>query len=654
MLDHETIKIIPPAERQKRAKKILKWVMSWREENVAEDLPTFTERKRIVSTTARPGPYRYSFTPQWREVAMRLSESSRETEVVVMAATQTGKTENMLNHELYCVEYGIGPICYVTSDEGLAGKHSETRFNPMLKDSGMLSKISALVTTRANKSGGNKVLLKTFGGTFIQFIGARSESKASSTPIRILHVDEIDKFMAQLTGGGNPVVKLLRRTDSYGNLKKIFYVSTPKRKQSSQIEPLFLQGDARYYHIECQGCGELHKLEWKNIKWDKDDDGRVRLDYDEDDNLINDPVWHECPHCGYKMKCHEKVDAMKEEGHGGRAKWIPSKKPDRPGIKSYHCSGLYGFRSWIDIVLEFQGAKDDAILLEDFICDTLAETWAEEVDKPDEHFLAARAETDIEIGQIPAGVLMMTLGCDIQKDRLEWQLIGWGRNKESWMIKYGIEEGETIEPNDQCWDNLEEVLRGSYDTIDDRILQISTAFIDAGGVASDTVHSFCDRFIYNANTWIGVYPIFGKQTLSKVVKEYKSTSPAPDVHLDDQRLKHEIYSNLKKKVPPKGNKYPGGFIHFPGGLSTDYYKQLTSEDIVTEADKRGVEKVLIANVHQRRNEVLDTYKMALGAMYFIYLKYFEIWNERRKRKKQKEIPPNWQLFWSQWGEIDEG
>lgn len=648
-----------PAKRQQRAVQVLEWVDNFPEQNVAEDLPTFTERKRVIpaGSTARPGPYRYKNTPQWREVAYAMSESEKTTEGVVMAATQTGKTENMLNHELYCVEYGIGPICYVSSDEGLALKHSETRFNPMLKAAKMLEKIRAAVETRANKSGGNKLSLKFFMGTFIQFIGALSESKASSTPIRVLHIDEIDKFKNMLVGGGNPVKLLLRRTDSYGPLKKILYVSTPKRKATSQIEPLFEQGDMRYYHVECQGCKGLHRLEWKLLKWDKDESGRVMLEYDDDGNLINDPVWHECPHCGYKMRGHEKVIAMQEEGHGGHAKWIPTKKPDRPGLKSWHCSGLYGFRSWLDIVIEFQDAKDDPILLENFVCDTLAETWTEEADKPDQHFLAARAETDIDLGQIPPGVLLLTLGCDVHKDRLEWQLVGWMRNKESWIIEYGIEEGETIETNDQCWDNLENVIRGSYTSIDNRILEVSVALIDAGGVASNTVHEFCSRFMYNPGSWVGVYPSFGKQTLSNIVKEYKSSIPQPDLHMDEQRLKKEIYSNLKKKVPPRGNKHPGGFVHFPGGLSVEYFKQLTSEDIIEEVGKSGkqtgVRQLLIANPHGRRNEALDTYKLALAGMYFIYLKYFELWNTALKKKRKKEIPNNWNLFWSQFGAIED-
>jgi phage terminase large subunit GpA-like protein len=648
--------IITSKHRKKQIKYMLKEIKKFPKRNVSEDLVTFSERKRrlVSGTSARSGPYRFSNAPMWREVAYEMSESSKTTEGVVMAATQTGKTENMLNHELYCIEYGIGPMCYVSSDEGLAEKHSETRFGPMLQAAGMQSYIQAPVKSRANKGTGDKVNLKFYKGTFIQFIGARSESKASSTPIRILHIDEIDKFPLQLSGGGNPIIKLLRRTDSYDKLKKIFYVSTPKRKATSQIEPLYEQGDMRKYHIECQGCKELHILEWARIKWDKDENGRVLLEYDENDDMINDPVWHECPHCGYKMRCHEKVVAMKEEEHGGHAKWIPSKKPDRPGIKSWHVSGLYGFRSWLDIVMEFQDAKDDKILLEDFICDTLAETWEDSIDKPDEHYLMARAETDWERGQVPDEVKILSLGCDIQENRIEYGIIGWARNKESWFIDYDTFDGDPFNVDDELWDKLYDVLTKEYEKISGEKIRIQIAFLDAQGKAARAVKAFCEKFPYHPSVIGGVFPALGKANMQGTVKEHESTINTPEVLLNDQKLKAEIYGILKLKVPATGHKYPWGFMHFPGGetgFNADFYKQMTAEEVEVIMNTKGTaSEFIIHNKKQRRNEVLDVAKMQLGALYYMYVTYFKRTNAHRKARKKRELPADWRLFWSLYGD----
>lgn len=656
-VDYEKIDVVTPDLRKVMIKTIVDIVKSFPEENVSEDLVTFSERKRVLvsGTSARPGPYRYITAPFWREVAYEMSESTKTTEGVVMAATQTGKTENMLNHELYCIEYGIGPVCYVSSDQELAEKHSETRFKPMLMAAKMLDLITAPVKSRANKGTGDKVNLKFYKGTFIQFIGSNSESKASSTPIRILHIDEIDKFKKQLAGGGNPIIKLLRRTDSFDKLKKIFYVSTPKRKATSQIEPLYEQGDMRKYHIQCQNpeCGKLHKLEWSNIKWDKDDNGRVLLIYDDDDNMINDPVRHECPHCGYKMKCHEKVQAMRELGYGGQARWIAQKKPDRPGIKSWHVSGLYGFRTWLDIILEFQEAKDDIILLEDFICDTLGETWEQKVDKPDEHYLMSRVESDWERGQMPDDVKILTLGADIHPDRIEWHLVGWGRRKESWSIDYDAIGGNIYEPNDYAWDKMEEILTKEYVRISGDPIRIHVALLDAQGKAAEVVKTFCERFPYSDNVLQGVFPSLGKQTLASVVKEHESTIVTPEILLNDQLLKAEIYNHLKKKKPAVGSNYPAGYMHFHSGYSEEFFKQMTAEEVEEIQNAKGTKtEFFITNKKQRRNESLDTTKMALGGLYYMYYKYFKLLNKRQKLRKKKDIPADWSYFWSLFG-IDE-
>lgn len=652
--DKELRSIITKKHRDRMIFDFRKGLRNIPRRSVAEGLVEFTERKRVLvsGTSARPGPYRFAVTPYLREPADCLSEYSRVLELVIMKGTQTGGTDGiMMNHELYCIEYGIGPVQYVSSDDDLAQEHMEKRLDPMISAAGMQHHIMAPVKKTSNKSTGDTKRSKSYKGTFLRVTGSRSESKLSSLPSRILHIDEIDKYLSVLSGGGNPVEKAVRRTDSYGNLMKIVYISTPKNKETSQIEPLFEQGDKRYYYFQCPSCGEYQKLEWSNIEWDKDDDGELVLEYDDDGNVTNNPVWLNCTNeeCDYKIRDHEKAHFLKEKGHGGTAEWIPTKKPDRPGLRSYHVNALYGFRSWLNIVIQWCKINGDKDLLQDFVNDTLGETFADEIDKPNPHFLAARAETDWDRGQVPDKTAILTMGVDVHPDRLEAHLVGFGNFRESWSVDYFVFSGLPHDPNDETWDKLEDRIKQSYEKVNGTSMEITACFIDAGGEASDVVHGFCDRFPYAQGSYVGVFPTFGKQTLSKVVREYKHTIPAPDVHIHEQFLKMEIYQNLKKKVPTSGGRYPGGFIHFHDGYNEDFFNQLTAEDVIEEVDKKGLKKIIIGNPKRRRNETLDTFKMALGALYFVYLKYFEIWNEQRKRKKQKEMPVNWQLFWSQLG-----
>ena len=622
--------------------------------NVAEGLVDFAERKRVLvaGTSARPGPYRFSVTPYLREIAEAASEYSKVTELVVMKATQTGGTDGiMMNHTLYCMNYGIGPILYVTSDDDLAQEHMEKRIDPMITAAGMQSVITPPVQKKGNKSTGDSRRAKSFRGTFLRATGARSESKLSSFPVRVLHVDEIDKYPISLIGGGSSVEKAIRRADSYGNLKKISYISTPKEKATSRIEPLFQQGDMRRYHIPCPECGRMQPLIWSQMKWEKTESGKIALEFDEHGHIVNNPVWHECANeeCGYKMRDFEKVTFMREKNYGGQAEWRPSKKPDRPGLRSFHINGLYGFRAWIDIVLQWDKIEGDPVLLQDFINDVLGETYEAKLDKPDEHYLAARAETDWLRGDINENVCVLTLGADVQKDRIEAALMGWAPHKESWAIEFFTFPGNTNDPTDDCWHSLEEVIRNEYTKTNGDSIKMQIAFVDAP-FENASVMDFCQRFTYSPNSWVGVYPVFGRQTLSSIIKEHTSTIATPEILMNDQQLKFEIYTNLKRKIPVQGHGFPPGFIHFPDDYGEDYYRQMVAEEVTETINNKGISTLFISNTKQRRNEVLDCTKMCLAGLYYMYLTYFKIWNAQRKARKQKEIRPDWSVFWSLFGE----
>ncbi len=655
-LEKQTL-IIPPAHKERMWEWMQDIICSFRSEAVAETVVEFAERKRVLDsgTSARPGPYRYSETPYLREIADALSDQSNTIETAVMKPTQWGYTEGVLmNHELYCIEYGIGAVLYVTSDDDLAGEHMEKRVDTMISTAGMSHYIEPPVQKRSNKGTGDTKRSKSYKGTFLRAIGARSESKLSSIPIRILHLDEEDKYPGKLSGGGDPIDKAKRRTDSFNNLKKIAHGSTPKEKATSKIEPVFQAGDMRYYNIKCPECGTYQKLAWNQIEWDKNDDGKIDLHYDDEGNLLNNPVWHNCSNseCDFKMKDYQKVELLKEEGYGGAAKWIPTKKPDRPGLKSWKGHGLEGFRSWVDIVVQWDQIEGDIIKLQDMINDVFGETFEQKIDKPDEHYLASRAESDWIRGDVNERVKVLYLGADVQKDRVECGIWGYADKKESWAIDYHVFPGNPNDPNDECWDKLYEVISKEYIRADGKSMWIQIAMIDSP-YERDSVHNFCQRFPYQQNSLMGVFPCFGRQTPAKIVSQFESAAGTPAIQMDDQKLKFELYSSLKRKAPAVGGNYPAGYMHFPMDYHEDYYKQLTAEDVTETVDAKGIKKYMISNVKQRRNEVLDCCKIALAGLYYTYTQYFKVWNGARKKKKQKEISPDWSLFWSIFGDDQE-
>jgi phage terminase large subunit GpA-like protein len=80
--------------------------------------------------------------------------------------------------------------------------------------------------------------------------------------------------------------------------------------------------------------------------------------------------------------------------------------------------------------------------LKTFVNTVLGEPWKDRGDAPEWQRLYARRET-YAIGSCPAGVLFLTAGVDVQKDRLVYEVVGWGRDKAVLVDRRGVLPGDT-------------------------------------------------------------------------------------------------------------------------------------------------------------------------------------------------------------------
>jgi len=624
------------------------------EYNITETVSEFAENDRSIGKglTSNPGPFDWRVTPALREIADCLSDSSPVLEVYIIKATQIGYTVGVVeNHMGYCIKHGIGPSIYISGDQTMAEEQAEKRVDEMILSAGLQGKIKANVQKRRGKSTGDRTDSKSYGGTFMRFVGPNSESKLRSFPARIIQFDEMDVYPQRLVSRGNDtgdtVLKALRRADSYLNLKKVVGGSTPKNETTSRISKKVEEGDKRYYHIRCPKCDFQHPLLWNNFKWEKTEDGKPDIQWktiNDVDVIHKDPTYFECPECEHRIKEKDKYDLLLEKGRGGTAEWIPSKKPERPFIRSYVYPGWYGFRSWLEICLEWENVKDDPFLLPDFVNDVMAETWKESDHKPNEHFLLQIAQ---EFEQWPRGhikreVLLLTIEADIQQDRIEAALIGWGRGKQGYCIDYWVFEGDPSIVEDKCYKNLSDKILAKYTREDGQEIPVMIAFIDSQYL-SDTVDLFCDGFPYDPDGIAGVYPIQSRETQDKIVKQFKSNIKTPVIGLHDQELKRGLYNILRKR-PQGPGVFPGYYLHFSYEYGPEFYEQLTAEEIVPIKIKGVTKGIKILNTKQRRNEVLDIVKMGMGALQYAMDKYFYLLNQQRKLQKQPEIQEDANVF----------
>jgi phage terminase large subunit GpA-like protein len=141
----------------------------------------------------------------------------------------------------------------------------------------------------------------------------------------------------------------------------------------------------------------------------------------------------------------------------------------------------------------------------------------------------------------------------------------------------------------------------------------------------------------------GVFPARGMETQAKTVMEAKSDIKTPVIALHDQKLKRALYNVLKKK-PQNVDIFPAYYLHFSHDYGPEFYKQLTSEEIIPVDIKGAPKGFKILNTKKRRNEVLDIMKMHMAALEYAQDRFFKIYNDGRKLRKQVEIQPNENLF----------
>jgi phage terminase large subunit GpA-like protein len=201
--------------------------------------------------------------------------------------------------------------------------------------------------------------------------------------------------------------------------------------------------------------------------------------------------------------------------------------------------------------------------------------------------------------------LLLTAGVDVQDNRLEAEIVGWGLGKESWGIRYEIFPGDTA--TDGPWQRLDEFLARTWSKADGRAFALWCTCVDSGGHRTTEVYQFCrarlarNVFAIKGRAGAG-HPIVGKPSTSNQLR-------VPLYPVGADTGKEAIYSRLA--LADAGP----GYCHFPidgRGYDDEYFKGLTSEKRVTKirAGRRSSEwKPMRA-----RNEPLDIRVYATAAL----------------------------------------
>jgi phage terminase large subunit GpA-like protein len=284
----------------------------------------------------------------------------------------------------------------------------------------------------------------------------------------------------------------------------------------------------------------------------------------------------------------------------------------RKGVKSFHLSSLYspvGWLSWTEIAQEWLICQKDQIKLKTFINTVLGQTWKGDAgERVDDHALYQRRE-DWTIAQckdkLPASILQITCGVDVQKERLEGEIIGWGMGYESWSLDYFVIPGSPT--GSRCWRDLDQQLRRVFHTEDGRKLVIEACGVDSNYEATH-VHE------YTRKRWgRRVYSLKGSSTAGAPIWPLKwSSNKAKDTNIKIvgvNRAKDHIYDRLMLLDPGPG------YAHFPADREHWYFEGLTVERRFYKYTK-GFRQTIWEKPPGAANEPLDTrvyaYAVLLG------------------------------------------
>jgi phage terminase large subunit GpA-like protein len=547
------------------------------------------EHRQLSSTaSSEPGRWRTARTPYLREIMDTLSPSHPAERVVVMSGAQIGKTECGNNWIGYVIHRSPGPMLMVQPTVEVAKRVSKQRLAPMIASTPVLRE---RVAEARSRDSGNTVQVKEFEGGLLIITGANSGAGLRSMPIRFLFMDEVDEYPGDVDGQGDPVALAEKRTATFSR-RKVFLTSTPTLKGLSRIEREFLDSDRRYYFVPCPECGHFDYLTWR-------DPAHHRIEWEEN---LPETAHMTCAGCGAKVEERHKTAML------ARGEWRATEPSDGRTV-GFHLSALYsplGWKSWAQCATEFLKVKEDAFRLKTWVNTVLGETWEERGDSVSAGSLAARLER--YPSEVPAGVGVLVAAVDVQGDRLEVVVKGYGAGEESWLIAFSQLHGDPA--RETVWHELDRFLAQQFEHESGQRMRILRTVIDSGGAHTEHVYRYCKARLAAGRS---VYPVKGGTLTGRPLLERPSRHNryrVPLFVLCVDTGKEVVFSRLLISTPGPG------YLHLPEWVDAEYLAQLTAEKAIRKYVKgRGAVREWVKL--RERNEALDLEVYALAALHVL-------------------------------------
>jgi phage terminase large subunit GpA-like protein len=558
-------------------------------------LSEWADAYRILSpeSSAESGQWITARAPYEKEMMDAISDPFTP-KVVIQKASQVGATDcAILNPVGYYMDEDPCPILVVQPTLDLAQAFSTDRLAPMLRDS---PRLRGKVHDARSRDSSNTIYRKGFRGGFVQMAGANSAASLSGRPVRVVLLDDVDRYPASAGTEGNPIKLATARTSAFWN-RKIVIVSSPGTSGVSHIEREMGMSTQEYWYLPCPHCNYFQVLDWDRVRFAD--------------------MTHGCLACNHYRQKHEWL------AHAEYGEWRAHRPVDGRGrsvkTRGFYLSGLYSpWIEWDLLVDEFVTAvkasqEGDIELLKAFRNTRLGLLHEDRGERVEIDLYADRRE--VYTGEVPAGVLVLTAGVDVGDNCLNYEVVGWGKGREAWGIEYGILDGNPRE--DEVWDLLDEaVFHRVFTCHDGKRMRVRRMPVDS---------NYCSDYVYQYTKarQPRAISIRGEGGLGKpFIKSAGILTKFNRAHLITlgvDTAKEEIVGRLNVARPGPG------YCHFPKlangeparGYDEEYFKGLTAEQRQVKS-KHGFRTFIWVKRLSQRNEPFDCRIYALAGIVLPY------------------------------------
>jgi phage terminase large subunit GpA-like protein len=550
-------------------------------------------RYRVLTSksSAEPGRWRNERVPFAAAIMDALDPRHPSDLVVYVGSSQIAKSEIGLCWIGRAIHQEPANFLCLFPTDKVAHKWVRSRLDSMIAVTPELRK---LVPLGRKANAGNTIAEKHYPGGVLYTGSANIPDDLASISVANVLFEEVDRMPLTLEEEGDPIELALNRSTTFMR-RKAFMNSTPTTAENSRIWPHWLSSTMDRYYVPCPWCGHMQYLRWTQMKWP-----------------VNRPqdAAYECAECTRTFSEKFKTEML------AAGQWRATHPEREWSVKGFHLNGMYtpaglGY-TWAKHAMAWERAKGSVSRIQAFFNTHLGEVHKGEKIKVEWARVKERGEP-YRLRTIPIGVLTLTSGTDVQKDRLETQVLGFKRDERIVVVDYIVHWGDTTRP--EVWAKLLDFLQSPIRNTFGVDMRISCGLVDSGYIP-DNVLAFTRPLQYmnvyasRGSTNPNRLPI-GKPSYPDLKRRARSDTGrmgAQRYEIGVSVLKHWVYEMLTSDAgsDEKPVSIAERHIAFSNELPEEYFRQLTAE---MWDPKEG----WIGDANYHANEAFDTFILARAA-----------------------------------------